>query len=157
MTVKELKEAGAIYAGTLGEALSSYSHRTVLMDGKTAADFFLEQKKAGGKVYLDFYYYVLEEKAAEKVRSVLSEEEIQYLRELDHREGEVIFPAEDRLIRIAASLNESEMLFSTFYVVEKDGAASIWWGNYRGEYEKFFPAETGRGSGPVPAECTENP
>lgn len=104
-----------------------------------------------------FYYYVLEEKAAEKVRSVLSEEEIQYLRELDHREGDVIFPAEDRLIRIAASLNESEMLFSTFYVVEKDGAASIWWGNYRGEYEKFFPAETGSGSGPVPAECTENP
>jgi len=47
----------------------------------------------------------------------------------------VVFPLDEQLLKIAAKLNEKEILFSTFYFVGNQ--ASTWWGNYNREYLIF--------------------
>ena len=48
----------------------------------------------------------------------------------------VIFPLEEQLLKIAVTLNEKEMLFSTFYFIGEE--TSTWWGNYNQEYIIFL-------------------
>ena len=64
---------------------------------------------------------------------------------LAQRQG--IFPAArlDREAGAAVVLNETGMLFSTMYFAreggkqgEKAGQAETWWGNFNGEYVRFY-------------------
>lgn len=51
---------------------------------------------------------------------------------------EIIFPMEEKLLRIVTKLNQQEMLFSTIYFTGERSARSTWWGNYKGEYVAFW-------------------
>lgn len=61
------------------------------------------------------------------------------------RGDQVIFPMDDALSRAAAVLNETGMLFSTMYFAREGGKqgeeavqAETWWGNFNGEYVRFY-------------------
>ena len=52
---------------------------------------------------------------------------------------------DDALLRAAAVLNETGMLFSTMYFAREGGKqgekavqAETWWGNFNGEYVRFY-------------------
>lgn len=140
MTVEQLKRAGAIYLEHIRDGLETYDNETVKMTRAEAEICFLEKlhKYGPGKSYLDFYYFVLDEEARGRIDGQLSAEEKRFLISMDREDGSFIFPALEELIRIAVKLNESEMLFSSFYFVEGEGKASIWWGNYGQEYLVFY-------------------
>lgn len=140
MTVEQLKQAGAIYVEYVRDGLEAYDNEVVKMTGAEAEKCFLEKLHKCGpeKSFLDFYYFVLDEEARGRIESQLSAEEKRFLNSMDREDGDFIFSAAEELIRIAAKLNESEMLFSSFYFVEGEGKASIWWGNYGQEYLVFY-------------------
>lgn len=139
MTVEELKQAGAIYVANIKDGLEQYENEIVKMTKAEAESFFMAKMQETGKtrLFLDFYYFVLEESARKKIEEQLLADEIAWLKSFacqeDQRKGEVIFKAREELVRIAVKLNESELLFSTFYLVEENGS-SIWWGNYGEQY-----------------------
>lgn len=139
MTVEELKQAGAIYVEHVKDGLEQYENEIVKMTEAEAESFFMAKMQETGKtrLFLDFYYFVLEEQAKKRIEEQLSEDEVSWLksfaRQEEQRKGEVIFKAREELVRIAVKLNGSEMLFSTFYLVEENGS-SIWWGNYGEQY-----------------------
>lgn len=140
MTVEQLKQAGAIYVEHIRDGLETYDNETVKKTKAEAETCFLEKlhKFGSAKSFLDFYYFVLDEEARGRIDGQLSAEEKEFLNSMDREEGSFIFPAVEELIGIAAKLNESEMLFSTFYFVEGEGKASTWWGNYGREYLVFY-------------------
>ena len=58
---------------------------------------------------------------------------------MEHKEGQVLFPANEILFSICSRLNAAEMLFCTIYVTGE--YPSTWWGNYNGEYIVFTKKE----------------
>ena len=73
--------------------------------------------------------------AREKIDSILSKEEKNYLAQLKQEKGQILFPIEEMLLNIVTKLNEKEMLFSTIYVTGE--IPSTWWGNYEKQYVVF--------------------
>lgn len=144
MRPEELKALGVIYFENISQGMQNperYFWESCRMD-KKAACLAAEKKMKDmgpGRAFCDFYYFQLESEAREKILGVLSEKEKRYLSDLKGRSrpGEVIFPLEKDLLSIAAGLNETEMLFSTFYFTGPKEERSTWWGNYRKEYLIF--------------------
>ncbi len=143
MTKEELKERGAIFFEKITEGLETYQDLKLVMDQKKAQAHFAGLKKEYGaeNAFADFYYFCLDESAREMVDEELTADEISYLqllRPLDDPEEELIFPLEDKLLRIITKLNAEEVLFSTIYFLEGGGRPrTTWWGNYEKEYICF--------------------
>lgn len=136
MQIDALKKAGAIYLEGIQEGFDKYDWEQIPLDAKTAVEKLTEEWMRCGKenAWADFYYFTLPEDAKEKIREVLTEEEIDYLGELEKNADGIIFPLEERLLSLLVKLNEKEMLFSTFYFTEPE---STWWGNYNQTYVVF--------------------
>lgn len=146
MTAAELVKKGAIYFEKITEGLSGYADVKLKMDEKKAYAHFKSLKKEYGaeNAYTDFYYFRLDEESREMVDELLTDDEITYLQILKplpgEEEDEIIFPLDDKLLKIVVKLNAQEMLFSTIYFVQpKAGgrARTSWWGNYEHEYICF--------------------
>ena len=136
MQIETLKQAGAIYLEQIQEGFDQCDWVEFTLDAGEAVDKLSAEWEACGKenAWADFYYFTLPDEAKEKIRESLTEEENRYLKELEAEEDGIIFPLEERLLRLLAKLNETEMLFSTFYFTNP---ASTWWGNYRKNYVVF--------------------
>lgn len=136
MQIETLKQAGAIYLEQIQEGFDQCDWVEFILDAGEAMDKLSAEWEACGKenAWADFYYFTLPDEAKEKIRESLTEEENRYLKELEAEEDGSIFPLEERLLRLLAKLNETEMLFSTFYFTNP---ASTWWGNYRKNYVVF--------------------
>ena len=71
----------------------------------------------------------------------LTKEEKEYIQKTIKKD-EIIYLADEMLLRIITKLNAREILFSTIYFTGEVKERSTWWGNYNQEYfvfrEKFF-------------------
>ncbi|MCD8364304.1 MAG: hypothetical protein LUC83_00510 [Clostridiales bacterium] len=146
MTKQQLAEKGAICFEKITDGLRRYADVKLVMDEKKALSHFKSLRKEYGAeyAYADFYYFRLDYDAREMVNELLSPEEVSYLELLrplpGDEEEEIIFPLDEKLLKIIVRLNASEMLFSTIYFVasEKcDRVRTTWWGNYGKEYICF--------------------
>ena len=137
MTIEELKKRNGIYFENIQEGFEQYENAVVTQDATQAYhNFFNMWMERGRKdVYVDFYYFVIPSEAREKIDSILSKEEKNYLAQLKQEKGQIIFPIEEMLLNIVTKLNEKEMLFSTIYVTGE--IPSTWWGNYEKQYVVF--------------------
>ena len=141
MTIEELKDSGAIYFEKITEGMQQYDNQIVRMNEYQAVDKFTELWEACGckNVYVDFYYFMLPQEAREQIDSVLAYQEREYVHQMEHKEGQVLFQANEILFSICSRLNAPEMLFCTIYVTGE--YPSTWWGNYNGEYIVFTKKE----------------
>lgn len=143
MTTEELRQRGAIFFEKITEGFHDYADVKLVLDEKKALAHFKNLKKEYGaeNSFTDFYYYRLDEDAREMVNELLTPEEQSYLSLLKpDDEEEIIFPLDDKLLKIIVKLNAEEMLFSTIYFVAgKAGgrARTTWWGNYEHGYICF--------------------
>ncbi len=146
MTVQQLTEKGAIYFDKITTGLKEYADVKLTMDEKRAYSHFKSLKKEYGaeNAFADFYYFRLDYDAREMVNELLSPDEVEYLNLIapmpEDVEEEIIFPLDDKLLRIIVRLNAAEMLFSTIYFVASercDRVRTSWWGNYEKEYICF--------------------
>lgn len=136
MQIGTLKQAGAIYLKQIQEGFDQCDWEEVTLDAEEAVDKLTAEWMACGKenAWADFYYFTLPDEAREKIRKNLTEEENEYLIELEAEADGIIFSLDERLLRLLTKLNETEMLFSTFYFTHP---ASTWWGNYNQTYVVF--------------------
>lgn len=141
MTIEELKVTGAIYFEKITEGMEQYDNQIVRMNEFQAVDKFTELWEVCGckNVYVDFYYFTLPQEARERIDSILAYQEREYIQQMEHEEGQVLFPANEILFSICARLNAAQMLFCTIYVA--GDYPSTWWGNYNGEYIVFTKKE----------------
>lgn len=118
MTIEELKDSGAIYFEKITEGMQQYDNQIVRMNEYQAVDKFTELWEACGckNVYVDFYYFTLPQEAREQIDSVLAYQEREYVHQMEHKEGQVLFQANEILFSICSRLNAVEMLFCTIYV-----------------------------------------
>ena len=144
MTAEELKAKGAIYFPKIDEGFSNFKHVTMKMDAGKALKHFRSLRKEYGadNAYTDFYYFNLDADAQEMVQELLSPEDcayLQLLKPIDNVKEEIIFPLDEKLLKIVTKLNAEEMLFSTIIFCNgKNGRArTTWWGNYEQEYVCF--------------------
>lgn len=143
MTIRELQQRGAIFFEKITEGFRDYADIKFVLDEKKALAHFKNLKKEYGaeNSFADFYYFRLDEDSREMVDELLTQEEQSYLKLLKpDDEEEIIFPLEDKLLKIIVKLNAEEMLFSTIYFIEKKPvgkARTTWWGNYEKEYICF--------------------
>ena len=103
-----------------------FNCRTVFWNGFQIA----EEENA----WADFYYFTLPKEAKEKIRNMLSAEELAFLAKLGKKADGVFFPLKEELLHLLVKLNDSEMLFSTVYFTNPK---STWWGNYGRTYIVF--------------------
>ncbi len=141
MTIDEFRSLGGLWISSAAAGLQEYGGEFSVMDGKAALDFFSREMEECGpkRSFTDFYYFGLDEEARRMADSVLTEADREYLRTMKEawsNPDELIFPLDSRLLSIAVRLNETEMLFSTFYFI-KDREATAWWGNYAMQYVCF--------------------
>ena len=141
MTVEELKKEGAIYFEKVMDGMEQFESTSVRMNAFQAVDKFIEMWEMLGckNMYVDFYYFTLPEEARKKIDKVLTYQEQEYIHQMEHEEGQVLFPANEILLSICATLNAMEMLFCTVYITGE--YKSTWWGNYGGEYIVFTNKE----------------
>jgi hypothetical protein len=146
MTTKELQDRGAIFFEKITEGFNNYADVKLVMDEKKALAHFKNLRKEYGadNAFADFYYYRLDEDAREMVEELLTSDDLSYLSlikpDSESVEEDIIFPLDDKLLKIIVKLNAEEMLFSTIYFVQgkADGRArTTWWGNYEHEYVCF--------------------
>lgn len=143
MTIQELQQRGAIFFEKITEGFRDYADIKFVLDEKKALAHFKNLKKEYGaeNSFADFYYFRLDKDSREMVDELLTQEEQSYLKLLKpDDEEEIIFPLEDKLLKIIVKLNAEEMLFSTIYFIEKKPvgkARTTWWGNYEKEYICF--------------------
>lgn len=146
MTTYELQEKGAIVFEKITEGFSQYADVKLVLEEKKALTHFKNLRKEYGadRSFVDFYYFRLDEDAREMVDELLTAEDRSCLQQIKpddaNMEEEIIFPLDERLLRIVVKLNAEEMLFSTIYFLEnrKAGRARMtWWGNYGHEYICF--------------------
>ena len=136
MRVEQLKEKGAIYFEKIQDGFEQYDYETKKFAQEIEERFVkLWKEKENIEVFVDFYYFTIEEDARKKVDEYLSEDEKRYVNNQLRREQGIIFPAKEELIKIVAKLNEKEILFSTLYITGDE--KSTWWGNYGKEYVIF--------------------
>lgn len=138
LRAEELTDKGAIYIERIQRGMSQYRWESVhLSEAQAYGRLKAEWERCGkDSCFVDFYYFYLEEESKRIVRENLTEDEKKYLDAMPVTgdEEDVIFPADDMLLRIAVKLNAREVLFSTIYFI---GEPSTWWGNYKEEYLVF--------------------
>lgn len=144
MTIEELRDRGAIYFDKITEGFHAYADVKLVLDEKKAYSHFSNLRKEYGanRSFADFYYYRLDPDAREMVDEELTEQERSYLKLQvpEDVEEDIIFPLDDKLLKIIVKLNAKEILFSTIYFCGGDGAGrprTTWWGNYDNEYICF--------------------
>ena len=145
MTTEELQEQGAIYFDKITDGFRDYKDVKLVMDEKRALAHFKNLKKEYGNnnAFADFYYYRLDMDSREMVDEVLTDAEKTYLNLMmpEDLDQDIIFPLDDKLLKIIVKLNAEEMLFSTIYFLpsgKADGRGrTTWWGNYEKEYICF--------------------
>ena len=141
MTVEELKKEGAIYFEKVTDGMQQYENQIIRMNAFQAVDKFMEMWEMLGckNMYVDFYYFTLPGQARQQIDTVLTYQELEYIHQMEHEEGQVLFPVNEILLSICAKLNATEMLFCTIYMT--GDYPSTWWGNYGGEYVVFTEKE----------------
>ena len=112
MTIEELKDSGAIYFEKITEGMQQYDNQIVRMNEYQAVDKFTELWEACGckNVYVDFYYFTLPQEAREQIDSVLAYQEREYVHQMEHKEGQVLFQANEILFSICSRLNAAEII-----------------------------------------------
>lgn len=85
MQIGTLKQAGAIYLKQIQEGFDQCDWEEVTLDAEEAVDKLTAELMACGKenAWADFYYFTLPDEAREKIRKSLTEEENEYLIELE--------------------------------------------------------------------------
>lgn len=152
MTGEELRRRGFLYFGGIREGIENFEYEIVKVNREQALLHFhtLREEYGADSSFLDFYLFSLKKEERERAESVLNEEELEAVRAWEKKAGfprgdQVIFPMDDALLRAAAVFNETGMLFSTMYFAREDGKqgekavqAETWWGNFNGEYVRFY-------------------
>lgn len=134
--MEEWNKDNAIYFNNIKQGLDGYDNEIVWMGEQEAFEFFRKKYREAekGSVYADFYYSRLEERSKDIVDQALSEEEKRYVRNLA---DQIIYPLDEKLLKIITRLNARKILFSTIYFTGEAGQRSTWWGNYNQEYVVF--------------------
>ena len=134
MTGEELRRRGFLYFEGIREGLENFEYEIAAMDHAQALLHFrkLREEYGADNSFLDFYLFSLKEEEREKAAGF-------------PRGEQVIFSMDDALLRAAAVLNETGMLFSTMYFAREGGKqgeravqAETWWGNFNREYVRFY-------------------
>ena len=143
ITVATLSEYGAIFFERIQEGLQNYNSHIVKQSEQEAYLFFGNKIKQYGEnnCFADFYYFRLEQEAREKVDTLLTLQEKNYLcsiQPIQEQETHFIFPLNNKLLSIIVKLNANEMLFSTLYFISNGILPRLtYWGNYNQEYVQF--------------------
>ena len=139
MNITELKELGAIYLENVTDGLRKYPNEIRKLNAEEAYKLLTDkcEEQNWNDVYVDFYYHTFEREVQIKIEESLTEEEIEFVRDLcaEVAKDELIFPLNERLLSVIIKLNAEEVLFSTIYFVNEP--RSTWWGNYNQEYVIF--------------------
>lgn len=138
MTPQQLIAKGGLYFERITQGMEAYQWESRYMGPAEAKQFLAKLWRENGRenAFAECYYPFLERESQERVLSVLSGQEQAYLEALAAKENELILPLDERLLDIAVSLNDKEMLFFTFYFT---GNPCTVWGNYKQEYLIFTP------------------
>ena len=143
ITVVTLLEYGAIFFERIQEGLQNYHSHIIKQSEQEAYLFFMNKIKQYEEqnCFVDFYYFRLEQEAKEKVDTLLTAQEREYLGSIQPIQGQeihFIFPLRQELLSIIVKLNASEMLFSTLYFISNGILPRLtYWGNYNQEYVQF--------------------
>ena len=103
----------------------------------------MKKEYGNNKAFADFYYYRLDLDSREMVDEVLTDAEKTYLNLMmpEDLDEDIVFPLDDKLLKIIVKLNAEEILFSTIYFLPSEKAGgrgrTTWWGNYEKEYICF--------------------
>ena len=140
MTPEQLKEKGGIYFERIQQGMSLYDWESQFFSPRMAEKYLRELWIENGPEhsFVDCYYSFLEEESQEKVLSVLSPDQQEYLRNLAKSQQDLMLPLSEELLKIAITLNDTEMLFFTFYFTKTPCTI---WGNYKQEYLVFTKKE----------------
>jgi len=140
MTPEQLKEKGVIYFERIQQGMSLYHWESQFFSPRMAEKYLRELWIENGPEhsFVDCYYSFLEEESQEMVLSVLSPDQQEYLRNLAKSQQDLMLPLSEELLKIAITLNDTEMLFFTFYFTKTPCTI---WGNYKQEYLVFTKKE----------------
>lgn len=140
MTPEQLKLKGGIYFERIQQGMSLYNWESQFFSPRMAENYLRKLWIENGPEdsFVDCYYPFLEEESQEKVLSVLSEEHQEYMRNLAKNQSDIMVPLDEDLLKIAVALNDTEMLFFTFYFTKNPCTI---WGNYKQEYIIFSQKE----------------
>lgn len=138
MTPQELTARGGLYFERITQGMERCHWESRYLSPVMAKQFLmgLWQENGNTDAYVECYYPYLERESQEKVLSVLTQEQQAYMEELAAKEDGLIHRLDEKLLDIAISLNDKEMLFFTFYFTGKPCTV---WGNYKQEYIIFTP------------------
>ena len=136
MQIEQFKETGAIYLDKIQDGFDRCDWEELTLPAGKALERLLEEWRHCGEenAWADFYYFTLPKEAKEKIRNMLSAEELAFLAKLGKKADGVFFPLKEELRHLLLKLNDSEMLFSTVYFTNPK---STWWGNYGRTYIVF--------------------
>ncbi len=140
MTPEQLKLKGGIYFERIQQGMSLYNWESQFFSPRMAENYLrkLWIENGAEDSFVDCYYPFLEEESQEKVLSVLTKEQQEYLIGLAKGQRDLLVPLNEDLLKIAVTLNDTEMLFFTFYFTKN--SCTIW-GNYKQEYLIFTKKE----------------
>ena len=140
MTPEQLKEKGGIYFERIQQGMSMYHWESEFLSPRMAEQYLrtLWMENGSEDSFVDCYFSFLEEESQEKVLSVLSPDQQEYLRNLAKNQQDLILPLSEELLKIAIALNDTAMLFFTFYFTKNPCTI---WGNYKQEYLIFSKKE----------------
>lgn len=136
MTPEELVSKGGIYFEKIQNGMAEYEWESRFFSSRMAEKFLRDLWKENGDGYsfVDCYYPFLEKESKEQILSVLSRDQREYLENLDKAGSELLLPLDERILSIAVTLNDKEMLFFSFYFLREPCTV---WGNYKQEYLIF--------------------
>ena len=140
MTPEQLKQKGGIYFERIQQGMSLCNWESQFFSPKMAENYLRKLWIENGPEdsFVDCYYPFLEEESQEKVLSVLTEDQQEYLRTISEGQRDLMLPMTEELLKIAVTLNDTEMLFFTFYFTKNPCTI---WGNYKQEYLIFTQKE----------------
>lgn len=138
MTPEQLMQKGGIYFERIQQGMERCDWESRFFSRSMAEAYVRRLWIENGEEnsFVDCYYSFLEEESREKVLSVLTQEQRDYLRQTAQDSSEWILPLTEELLKIAVTLNDTEMLFFTFYFTKNPCTI---WGNYKQEYILFTP------------------
>ena len=92
ITSHDIISKNGIYFEKIQEGFDTYKHETKKLSMEQAEELFLTLWKQYGSenMFVDFYYFALEEEARERIDTLLSKEEKEYVKQMPHEKGNVI-------------------------------------------------------------------
>lgn len=136
-SINEIKSNGCIFIENLNDGFNNRKHYFIGGEESDLKDFLLIKIKENKQdnSYIDFYYYRLNDEEKENANSVLSDFEIEYLKNQNYNSDNIFFKLNPIIFEIAFKLSISEMLFSTFYFSEEPCTI---WSNYNKQFIVFL-------------------